>query len=165
MQQIRQKQVRGQLSDSLHEDIALIAEELKYFDPPVKTKADLPLDNNEDGNIRVVLDENAVYSWNADKGEWITRHDTYTEAKSTQIILDIDGQTTINTGIKVGMPNGMPSLSSVQLFVNGFLQREGSDYNVSIDTDFNCMLEWISRDFQLEISDAITISYDTLLLS
>lgn len=165
MQQIRQQQVRGVNGESLADDIQGLLQETKHFDAPVRTKAELPLEGNHDGDIRVVLIENNIYTWDEEKAEWVTKADSYTDNKTKELVLDADGQSVINTKVKVGCVGGMSSLDSFELFVNGMKQKGDRDYVVTIDTDFNCVIEWKSRDFQLEISDTITMSYSILFLS
>lgn len=165
MQQIRQKQIHGLNGGSLEDDIKSINLDLQHFDAPVKTKSELPIEGNTDGDMRVVIDENKIYIWNEEQADWISQSDVYTDNASITLVLGQDGQTTLSTNIKVGVPGGMSTLSSVELFVNGMLQKPNVDYINTIDTDFNCMIEWKSRDFQLEISDTITMSYSALFLS
>lgn len=165
MQQIRQQQVRGIIGESLQDDIQSLVEDVKHFDAPVHTKAELPKTGNQDGDIRVVLSEDAVYCWDEATGEWLTKLDTYTDNATKELILDVDNQKVINTKIKVGVVGGMSTLETVELYVNGMQQNLNRDYIVRIDTDFNCVIEWNSRDFQLEISDTITMSYSILFLS
>lgn len=165
MQQIRQKQVHGLNGGSLEDDMREITGNLQHFDVPVKTRADLPLEGNTDGDMRVVTDEDAIYIWDEETGTWSTKGGYYTEATSKELIIGQDGQSIINTQIKVGQEGGMPTTSSIQLFVNGIIQKQEVDYVVTIDSNFNCVLEWTSRDFPLEVSDTITMSYDALFLS
>lgn len=165
MQQIRQQQVRGISGQSLQEDIQSLFQETMYFDAPVKKRIDLPTEGNQNGDIRVVLDENAIYTWDEDSGDWVTKYDTYTDNVTKEILLERDNQTTINTGIKVGGIGNMTTIDAVKLYVNGMLQKPVKDYIVTIDSNFNCMIEWKSRDFQLEISDTITMSYSIMFLS
>lgn len=44
-----------------------IHNKIKTYDEPVKTFDDLPLDNNNEGDVRVVLDENRLYIWNVEQ--------------------------------------------------------------------------------------------------
>lgn len=165
MQQLRQKQIRGQLNETLEEDIKQLHDSSQFYDTPVKTKSELPLEGNSDGDMRVVLDEDSIYTWDEDTHTWLTKYDYYTNSISLDLVINQDSQSIINTGIKVGVVNGMVSETTVKLSVNGILQKEVRDYIVKIDTDSNCVIEWKSRDFQLEISDTITMSYDILLIS
>ena len=44
---------------------------IDYWKPPVDTYSNLPVLNNVDGDIRLVLDENVLYRWNQEHEEWI----------------------------------------------------------------------------------------------
>lgn len=165
MQQLRQTQVRGINGGTLEDDINNLGSKTKTYDPPVATKSDLPLVGNDNGDVRVVIDENKVYIWNEKSQQWLGSNDTYTETTTLMIRISADDQKEIETGIRVGAIGGMLTTSCIQLFVNGMIQKPDIDYVVKIDNVFNAMIEWTSRDFPLEISDTITMSYDKLLLS
>ena len=165
MQQLRQHQVKGQIGESLADDIRILNNTNKYFNEPVSTFSELPLSGNDDGDVRIVKDEFKAYVWNETTSTWSASADVYTKSIESPIVLSIDGQKEINTGIKVGNVGGIISIDTVKLIVNGTGQNSIKDYIVRIDSDFNCVIEWKSRDFQLEISDTITMSYDIIQLS
>lgn len=165
MQQIRQQQVKGQFGESISDDIQSLYKSNKFFDEPVDTKDQLPLVGNHDGDIRVVKSENKAYIWNEALGKWVGDRDIYTKTLSSRLILGIDAQTEINTNIPVGIVDGIISIDTVSLTVNGVEQIPSKDYDVKIDTNFLCVIEWKSKDFQLEISDTINLSYDVIKLS
>lgn len=165
MQQLRQQQVKGQLGESLSDDILSLYQSNKFFDEPVDTKDELPLTGNHDGDTRVVKSESKSYIWSDELNKWLGDRDIYTKTLSSRLVLGIDAQTEIKTHIPVGVIDGIVSIDTVSLTVNGVEQIPSRDYDVKIDTDFSCVIEWKSKDFQLEISDTINLSYDVLKLS
>lgn len=54
------------------------SEEAFNWKAPVPTFADLPLTGNDNGDVRLVIDINVIYSWDADRAAptWIRMTDT-----------------------------------------------------------------------------------------
>lgn len=166
MQQIRQAQVRGTIGDNatLSEDIDLLCEKTKTYDTPVKTADDLPLEGNDDGDVRLVISEDRFYYWHEDTQEWKPSTDLRTESRTMILAAQQDGQTDFNIGLKLGIVGGIASVETVKIIINGMTQST-DDIEIEQDVDNNCIIKWVSTEFELETTDHIALTYDILVAS
>lgn len=165
-QLLKNNQVTGVDNPTLQEDLVNILSKTKYYNEPVNTKADLPPSNNVDGEIRLVMDEDALYVWHAPVNGWRSKTNLSTERRMTNVLILADDQTNFATAINVGVADGIADLKSIILIVNGLTQYPDTDFTVSVDSQVPPKLQiaWTSHDFKLEKDDMVAILYDILRL-
>ena len=164
MQQLRQSQIRGTIAGnaSLSDDIETLSERTKTYDAPVETVADLPLTDNDNGDVRLVLSEKRFYYWYEATQEWKPSADIRTESRTQILIAATAGQTEFSTGLEIGVLGGIASAETMKLIVNGMTQSI-DDIEVSVDGNGICIVKWISTEFELDPSDHIALTYDILV--
>lgn len=117
---IGQSQING-LGDKLNK--------LKNYKEPIDLIYNLPLDNNEDGDIRVCLEDGNIYVWN--NNTWKVNSANITLRDKTVIVSE-NGQKTIKTGIRFDDDGEYKTNNEfIMLSVNGLLQSS-SCYELSI---------------------------------
>ena len=85
LQRLRAGQIRGVEGVTLHDDIGSIINKAQTYDKPVPSRADLPLEGNDDGDVRLVLDEDVFALWDEPTQKWLIRYDKSTEKRTTNI--------------------------------------------------------------------------------
>lgn len=163
-QLLKSNQVTGVNNPTLQEDLVQLLGKAKYYNLPVATSADLPLTNNVDGEIRLVMDEDALYVWHDLIKAWRKKLQVSTEKRMTNVVVSSDGQTVFYTNLLVGVADGIADLDSISLVINGLMQYPVEDFSVSMDNQLpaRLVIEWKSKDFQLEKDDIVAILYDIL---
>lgn len=163
-QRIRTNQVKGVNSESLYEEIVKIHEKQLIYRKPVETPELLPLVNNNDGDIRMVLSEDCLFAWDADTEQWYKKGDTHTERRLIKIPIPEDNITVFVTNIEVGGIDNIVSLETIDLEINGVSQYRGIDFELTLKPDTTFLkLVWLSTDFNLETTDTMIIEFDKLL--
>lgn len=122
----------------------------------VATASDLPLTGNADGDLRVVVDEHAIYIWNDGTQTW----DNITGSGSSgSLVVDIF---TLNAGqitAKSVTLSNAPVTPNKTVFdpEGGPIQRYTSDFTISGST-----LSWngLTLDGVLEAGDRLIIIHD-----
>ena len=153
----RQSQVKN-----LIEDLILIKEQIKTFKPPVDLVTNLPLTYNNDGDMRVCLEDGNIYVWNDINKEWNLssgKGGTYT--KTIILPVNYDGQKEFETGIRFDETGTLQTNNlNVALHINGLLVNQGC-YKVK-NVDEQMIIEWIDQD-KLLVEDELSLTYyDTL---
>lgn len=163
---VNPRQIAGVEGQTLTQDLTNITDKARTYDRPVATSADLPVEGNQDGDVRLVLNENRFYIWDEPTSQWVPDEDHMTEARTIEVPISADNQTIFNTTVPVGVENGIASLDTIVMYVNGMAQNKGVDYNVSVSAleTPTLNLEWISTDFDLDFGDKIHINYDKLII-
>ena len=90
---IRKSQVNGLL-----EELNKIKEQIKTYREPVALLSDLPIENNNEGDIRVCLEDKNVYVWS--DNQWHINTVKGSFAKTIFLQMTQNDQTIINTGIR-----------------------------------------------------------------
>lgn len=161
---MRANQIRGVNDTDLYEEITNIHAKILIYRKPVATPEDLPMDLNNDGDIRMVLSEDCLFAWDADTQKWYKKGDTHTERRLTEIPIPRDNVSEVVSSINVGGLGNIISLKTIDLELNGISQYNGVDFELSIKEDTNFLkVTWLSEDFPLEKSDKMVIEYDILL--
>jgi hypothetical protein len=157
---VKTNQIKGIYGESLYDDINIMVDKAMNYDKPVQTVDDLPLTGNQEGDVRLVMGEGKFYKW--DGTSWNPTKDIHTESRSLDVMITQDGQTKILINYPIGIVNGIASLNTIQLVVNGMLQKIGIDFSVSVENNI-AVITWTSTDFQLETTDSVQVVYDILL--
>ncbi|OOM05121.1 hypothetical protein [Clostridium acetobutylicum] len=132
---------------------------------PVDTFADIAkvYPNPAEGWVLTVDDTNKVYRYDAPTSKWvefpIQAPTTY--VKTITINPSIDNQTSIDTGIR-NDNTGIYKTghSDVVLKVNGCAQIYGADKDYTADfVNNDLIITWTNRQFSLETSDELDITY------
>ena len=160
-QTVKAVQIKGTHGESLEDDILYIIDKATNYDKPVQTEADLPITDNQDGDIRLVMGEGRFYRWN--NNNWEPTKDAITESRQIELVVASNNQLIFNTNIPVGVLNGIANIETVQLLVNGIMQSKGNDFLVEISGDQKLKITWISNDFLLETTDSVLVVYDILI--
>lgn len=156
---IRQFQVKN-----LDADLLAIQEQMKTFKSPVALISDLPIENNNDGDLRVCLEDGNIYIWNATESEWsLSSGKGGSFAKTITVDVAQDNQTTINTGIRFdGTGTYQTNSSIINLFLNGMLLDSSCFTTANVDEEL--VITWIDSD-TLVAGDKLGVQYyDTLLM-
>lgn len=156
---IRQFQVKN-----LDADLLAIQEQMKTFKSPVALISDLPIENNNDGDLRVCLEDGNIYIWNATEIEWsLSSGKGGSFAKTITVDVAQDNQTTINTGIRFDSTGTYQTNSSIiNLFLNGMLLDSSCFTTANVDEEL--VITWIDSD-ALVAGDKLGVQYyDTLLM-
>lgn len=163
---VNPRQVGGVFGDTIKSDIMDMADKARSYDRPVPTSTDLPLEGNQDGDVRLVLDENRFYIWDEPTNDWYPDEDHMTEARTHKLDVVENRQTNFNTLIPVGSDQGIASLDTIMLLVNGMLQHRGVDYVLGVTalSTPTLIVDWISSDFELEMDDTVQVNYDKLII-
>lgn len=157
-------QVKGANKDTLADELKCLIDNVKHFSNPVNFKADLPYEDNVNGQICLVIDEDSFYIWNEQLSSWHKKQYISTESRLSLLSITNNGQTEFHTDISIGVANGVSDTSTVFVMINGQMQLPEVDYIVLEDHDNQgkMLIKWISKDFILESDDIIYITYDIL---
>jgi hypothetical protein len=159
-QVVKADQIKGMYGVSLEDDIKIIVDKAMNYDKPVQTRNDLPMTDNQVGDVRLVMSEGKFYQWNGT--DWEPTKDIHIESRQLEFTITQDGQSIIPIDIEVGVVNGIASMDTIQLLVNGIIQKKNTDYTADIQ-DNKVVITWISPDFMLETTDSVQVVYDILL--
>ena len=150
---IRQNQVID-----LEFELQQIKNQIKTFKEPVALFTDLPLDGNNNGDLRVCLEDGNIYIWNEVEQTWNLssgKGGAYTRTLSIQI--EQDNQTEINTKIRFDETGELQtSVEMINLYLNGLLV-DPSCFSVS-NVNEELIITWLS-DEPLSVEDNINVQY------
>lgn len=150
---IRQNQVID-----LEFELQQIKNQIKTFKEPVALFTDLPIEDNNDGDMRVCLEDGNIYIWSEINQEWNLssgKGGAYTRTLSFDIIQD--GQTEINTKIRFDETTDLQTtVELVNLYLNGMLVTS-ENYVVKNISD-ELVIEWKSSEKLLQ-DDIISVQY------
>ena len=156
---VRQSQVLN-----LNDDLNKIKQQIKTFKEPISLLADMPLTDNNDGDLRVCLENGNVYIWNDKKQSWeLSSGISGTYGKILTLFIDQDKQTEIKTGIKFEDETAQYQTNStlINLYINGILIRQECYETKKIDNEL--VIIWIDQDDYLHKNDEIGIQYYDIL--
>jgi hypothetical protein len=159
-QVVKADQIKGTYGVSLLDDIKFIVDKAMNYDKPVQTVDDLPLTDNQIGDVRLVMGEGKFYQWDGTK--WGPTKEVHTESRQLDVTITEDGQSSITLNVPVGVVNGIANINTIQLNINGMLQNKDTDYTLAIQNS-NVVITWTSNDFLLETTDNVQVVYDILL--
>ena len=157
---LRQRQV-----ESLPEVLSMIKQQIKTFKEPISLLANMPLSNNNDGDLRVCLEDGKVYVWRSLESKWILSSGlTGTYGKIVNITISENNQTIIKTNITFddNTADLQTNNTSINLYLNGILM--GSNCYTSENVENKLVITWLENDnYPLCINDQVGIQYyDTL---
>ena len=148
---IRKSQVNGLL-----EELNKIKEQIKTYREPVALLSDLPIENNNEGDIRVCLEDKNVYVWS--DNQWHINTVKGSFAKTIFLQMTQNDQTIINTGIRFdNQGNNRTNSNVINLYLNGVLVDK-NNYTVE-NVNEEMVITWLSIDFHLEENDLIAIQF------
>ena len=154
---IRQWQVKN-----LVEDLNVIKEQIKTFRQPVALLENLPLENNNPGDMRVCLEDGNIYIWNETESEWkLSSGKGGSFAKILTIPIKNDNQTLINTGIRFDNTGEYQTNSTIiNIYLNGLLQNANCFTAENINEEL--VITWTNSD-QLYAGDELSVQYYDIL--
>ena len=154
--------IRQSMVKDLERDLNLIREQIRTFKQPVALLENLPLTDNNDGDMRVCLEDGNIYIWNEADSEWrMSSGKGGSFAKVLTIPIKNDAQTTVNTGIRFdGVGDLQTSSTIINIYLNGLLQNANCFTAENINEEL--VITWTNSD-QLYAGDELSIQYyDTL---
>lgn len=163
---INANQVKGVVSESLHTDLSNIYGQIGSYKAPVSDKSKLPTMGNKDGDMILSLKDDIIYIWDEPTKEWKPQQDLLTETIKSKILIESDNQTNFDTKFVVGVVNGISSLNSVHLEVNGVSQTKDIDFDLGLSgsNPKTLLITWKSQDFQLDKTDQLTMVFDMIIV-
>ena len=148
---IRKHQVNG-----LVEELNKIKEQIKTYREPVALLSDLPIQNNNEGDIRVCLEDKNIYVWS--DNQWHINTVKGTFSRTLFLTIDINDQTAINTGIRFDDQGDLRTNSDViNLYLNGVLVDKNNYIVENINEEM--VINWLSTEVLLEENDLIAIQF------
>ena len=152
---IRQNQVLN-----LVDEIEKIRKKAETFETPVATYAELPLEGNDQGDLRVVLEDGRIYVWKGN--EWVVPEPNMDEKYSKTIFKTIEQQTTVvNTGVRLdGVGEYITNNKYVNVHLNGQLLTNGIDFEIQ-EVESEIVLNF---NYDLEPEDVVAITYGAKIM-
>lgn len=154
--------IRQNVVNDLPNTIENINKKIKTFDEPVGTFSELPLTGNDNGDIRIVLDENCMYIWSKSQNKWSKTYSNGSGySKSLFFTINESNKTQINTGIRFdGMGEYQTSSTTINLYLNGILQNNNGLYTVEkINEELVVKWNFSSGENTLINGDTIAVEF------
>ena len=155
---LRQSQIKG-----LIDDLLKIKEQIKTFKAPIDLIENLPIKDNDPGDLRVCLEDGNIYVWNETDSEWrlsSSKGGTYT--KTITIEIETNKQIEIQTGIRFDETGELQTNNTnVNVFLNGLLV-DTTCYEIKNVLE-EMVIKWIDTTVSLEQGDQISIQYYDIL--
>ncbi|URZ09255.1 hypothetical protein [Clostridium felsineum] len=163
-QLLQLNQIAGIHRDTLYNEIVDVIEKSTGYKDPVNLIGDLPTANNADGDIRLVVSQDLYYMWDVSSNTWSINRNISVEEKIIKIPIQNDNQNLFKLPLSLGILEGIASINSIDVVVNGSTQTKDVDYDIIYDTTSKTItLNWLSKDFSLEVTDALELLADILI--
>ncbi|MCR3758679.1 hypothetical protein KYB31_06675 [Clostridium felsineum] len=163
-QLLQLNQIAGVHRDNLYNEIVDVIEKSTGYKDPVNSVGDLPTTNNTDGDIRLVIASDLYYMWDISANTWSINRNINVEEKIIKIPIQNNNQNLFKLPLSLGILEGIASINSVDVVVNGITQTKDVDYDIIYDnTSKVATLNWISKDFSLEVTDTLELLADILI--
>lgn len=156
---IRQAQVQ-----LLSEDLQKIKEQIKTFKAPIPLLENMPLDDNNDGDLRVCLENGKVYVWKQSEEKWMVSSGiSGTYGKIINLNIERNGQAVIETNIKFNDPKSdfQTNSTAINLYLNGVLIS--SECYKAENINDKLVITWLDMEYPLCENDIIGIQYYDVL--
>lgn len=148
---IRKNQVNG-LIDELNK----IKEQIQYYKEPVAKLNDLPIENNNEGDVRVCLEDKNIYVWS--ESSWHINTVKGSFSRTIFLTINKNNQKIIETGIRFDdKGNNITNSDVINLYLNGIL-IDNTNYNVE-NVDGQMIINWICDNYDLLINDLISVQF------
>ncbi len=148
---IRKNQVNG-LIDELNK----IKEQIQYYKEPIAKLDDLPIDNNNEGDVRVCLEDKNIYVWS--ESSWHINTVKGSFSRTIFLTINKNNQKIIETGIRFDdKGNNITNSNVINLYLNGIL-IDNTNYNVE-NVDGQMIINWICDNYDLLINDLISVQF------
>ena len=132
-----------------------------HLRPPVRTKGELPFDDNVDGSQCLVVDEGVVYYWDSELQNWqptlgqVFRTESATFKRWKKTFTAIEGQTDFFTGVLFAVGQ-----SEIDVYVQGLLQDVDVDY-IEFDERTIRFLEPVPAGAQVTLATPMMVESTT----
>lgn len=138
------QKIRQTIVYNLKDDLGEINNKIKTFDEPVRTFNDLPMNGNDTGDLRVVLDESSLYVWNEESKLWCkTKSNGSGYSKTLFFTVSENNQTIINTGIRFdGIGEYQTNSEVINLYLNGILQNNSNNLYTVEKINEELIVKW-----------------------